>query len=90
MPRSDTLLGGRPDTPVTSYRLLPSGRTGLITAGVLIVAAMAWLITVHQSRSMTGMTNGLGQVGQRMPNDMGLLGVLAMWPPMMTAMMAPR
>ncbi len=90
MPRFDTLLGGRPDTPVTSCRLLPSGRTGLITAGVLIVAAMAWLITVHQSRSMTGMTNGLGQVGQRMPNDMGLLGVLAMWPPMMTAMMAPR
>ncbi len=24
MPRSDTLLGGRPATPVTSYRLLPA------------------------------------------------------------------
>jgi len=59
------------------------------TVGIIVVAAMAWLVTVQQSRSMTGMANGLGQFGQRMPNDMGLLGVLAMWPPMMVDQPAP-
>ena len=46
---------------------------------------LRWMADHRLPVSIHDWTNGLGQVGQRMPNDMGLLGVLAMWPPMVSA-----
>ncbi len=83
------LLGERPDTPATSYRTLPSRSVMITTVAVLAVAAIAWLITVRMAGSMSNMVNGLGQVGRRMPNDMGVGPFLWMWTAMMVAMMAP-
>lgn len=89
MPSPEALLGERPDTPATSYRLLPSGHTVMIAAALLALAAVAWVLTVRDAMMMSGMVNGLGQVGQRMPNDMGPVAFMQMWAVMMTAMMAP-
>ena len=85
----DTLLGDRADTPATSYRTLPSRSTVMITVVVLLVAAIAWFFTLRMAGSMSNMVNGLGQVGRRMPNGMGIGRFLWMWSVMMIAMMAP-
>lgn len=85
----DTLLAGRADTPATSYRSLPSRSTVMLTAAVLIVAVIAWFFTVRMADSMSDMVNGLGQVGRRMPNEMGVGRFVWMWSLMMVAMMAP-
>lgn len=89
MSSAEALLGERPDTPATSYRLLPSGDTVMVAASLLALAAVAWVLTVRDAMMMSGMVNGLGQVGQRMPNDMGPVAFMQMWAVMMTAMMAP-
>ena len=89
MSDASTLIGDRPDTPTTSYRALPSHSTVVTTVAVIVVAAAAWAITIRMAGSMSNMVNGLGQVGRRMPNDMGVGRFLWMWTAMMVAMMAP-
>lgn len=89
MPSPETIVGERPDIPATSYRILPPGRTAVLTLAVVAVAAAAWVITARMAGSMADMVNGLGQVGRRMPNKMGSPSLLWMWTVMMTAMMAP-
>lgn len=63
--------------------------TALVTAWLLGLSAVAWLYTVRQASSMSGMVSGLAQVGRRMPNDMAIPVFLAMWVGMMVAMMFP-
>lgn len=89
MSNAEALLGGRPDTPATSYRELPSRSTLMVTVAVVAVAGIAWFFTVRMAGSMSDMVNGLGQVGRRMPNEMGIGRFFLMWAVMMTAMMAP-
>lgn len=89
MSTAETLLGDRADTPATTYRILPSRSTVVITLAVVVVAAVAWFFTVRMADSMSKMVNGLGQVGRRMPNEMGIGRFLWMWTVMMIAMMAP-
>lgn len=65
-------------------RPLPSSRTtrmqSWVWAGLLIAAALAWMLTIDQARRM-GV--GLGTMGLALP------AFLAMWVPMMAAMMFP-
>lgn len=65
-------------------------RVTLVTTAILLaLAAAAWWSTVDTSRSMSMMVSGLGQVGEREPNDMGALVFWGMWITMMVAMMFP-
>ena len=89
MSSTEVLIGDGPDTPVTSYRALPRHSTLLITLAVVVVAVIAWFFTLRMAGSMSEMVNGLGQVGRRMPNEMGIGRFLLMWSVMMVAMMAP-
>lgn len=82
------LAGGR-----AAVRAAPppvSRRLAVSLGAVLIgLAALAWLLTVRQARSMSDMALGLGQVGARMPADMTAPVFMAMWLAMMSAMMLP-
>ncbi len=89
MSTPQALVGDRPDNPTTTYRLLPSASSVAVTAAIVVFAAIAWVITARMAGSMSNMVNGLGQVGRRMPNEMGLGRFLWMWSAMMIAMMAP-
>ena len=89
MATPNVFIGDRPDTPATSYRLLPTGRTAAIAGGLAVLAALAWAYVVRDASAMSDMVHGLGQVGQRMPNEMGVVAFLEMWAVMMAAMMAP-
>lgn len=69
--------------------LLERRVTVLTTATLVALAALAWYLTTLQSAAMAGMVTGLGQVGTRMPFDVGLPLFMAMWLTMMVAMMFP-
>jgi predicted metal-binding membrane protein len=82
-------LGGRPDTPRSTYDLF-SRRVTLFVVGLLVaLAAVAWWSTVRQASSMSDMVTGLGQVGMRAANDMTVPVFMGMWIAMMVAMMFP-
>ena len=82
-------LGGRPDTPRSTYDLF-SRRVTLFVVGLLVaLAAVAWWSTVRQASSMSDMVTGLGQVGIRAANDMTVPVFMGMWIAMMVAMMFP-
>ena len=67
-----------------------ASRATLILVGLLVgLAGVAWALTIKQAVDMSGMVTGLGQVGSRMPNDMGASLFMAMWLTMMVAMMFP-
>ena len=89
MSSTEVLIGDGPDTPARSYRALPRRSTLMITLSVVVVAVIAWFFTLRMAGSMSEMVNGLGQVGRRMPNEMGIGRFLLMWSVMMVAMMAP-
>jgi predicted metal-binding membrane protein len=69
-------LSGDEDRSVTrsGHRLAP------VTAALLILASAAWFLAVLQMRGMGGMPGVAG---------LGLVGFLAIWAPMMAAMMLP-
>jgi predicted metal-binding membrane protein len=80
---------GRPDTPRSAYAVLQR-RTTIATALVLLaLAALGWWETTRQSDGMTGMVQGLAQVGTAMKFDMTVPLFLGMWTSMMIAMMFP-
>jgi predicted metal-binding membrane protein len=56
---------------------------------LLGLAAVAWVITARAAVGMGSMVSGLGQVGSRMPNEIGAPLFMAMWLAMMVAMMLP-
>jgi len=65
----------------TPLSLAPLRRFNLQAAALLLVAAVAWAVTVTRSRAMGGA--GPGVTGLRLP------AFLVMWTPMMAAMMLP-
>ena len=65
-------------------------RATVATAGALLLLAVAaWWLTIRRSADMTGMVQGLAQVGGPMSFDMVAPVFLAMWVTMMVAMMFP-
>ena len=83
------MTGAAAGTPRSTLTLLGRPMTIAIVATLLGLAAIAWALTVQQAMGMGGMVTGLGQVGARMPNDMGALLFMGMWLTMMVAMMFP-
>lgn len=84
-----TVLDPSQDTPRSAYRALET-RATLTVAGLLVVlAGLAWWATVETSRDMSGMAQGLAQVGVTMPFDTAAPLFLAMWATMVVAMMLP-
>lgn len=64
--------------------------TRRLTVGVLsLLSGLAWLLTIRTAGSMGDMAMGLGQVAQRMPNDLTVPLFISMWVAMMVAMMFP-
>jgi predicted metal-binding membrane protein len=65
-------------------------RVTLTTVSILLAfAAVAWLYTVRQAETMSGMVTGLAQIGSGMPGGIALPVFLGMWLAMMVAMMFP-
>jgi predicted metal-binding membrane protein len=62
-------------------------RTLVLT--LLALSGLAWYVTVRNAGSMSDMAMGLGQVGTRMENDLGVPLFISMWVAMMVAMMFP-
>ncbi len=75
--------------PRDSLAVLNRRATVLTIAGLIVLAAIAWYLTVRQAQSMSDMVSGLGQIGSHMPNDMTIPLFMAMWVLMMVAMMFP-
>jgi predicted metal-binding membrane protein len=86
---STALAADRPDTPRETYGLLPRHVTVRVVVSLLVIAAAGWFVTVLQASSMSDMATGLGQIGSRMPSDMGIPLFMIMWVGMMVAMMFP-
>lgn len=80
---------GGADTPRATYSLLPRRVTTGVVVWLVLLAAVAWVVTVRQATGMSDMVSGLGQVGGLAPNDMTIPVFLAMWVGMMVAMMFP-
>lgn len=78
-----------PDSRRSAYSVLSRRVTALVVGWLVVLSGLAWLASVRQSRSMSDMVSGLGQVGARMPNDMTIPIFLLMWVGMMVAMMFP-
>lgn len=77
------------DAPRTSYSDIER-RAAVTTAGaLLLLAGGAWWLTVRRAQDMSGMVQGLAQVGGPMSFDMTAPVFLAMWVTMMVAMMFP-
>lgn len=77
------------DTPRAAYSVLER-RATIIVGGILLsLAAAACWFTVRHAEDMTGMVQGLAQVGGDATFDMAAPVFLAMWVTMMVAMMFP-
>lgn len=77
------------DQPVASYRRSSGVSTVAVVAGLGIVSAWAWILTIRESDAMSTMVMGLGHIGRLMSMGMSAVGFLEMWAVMMVAMMAP-
>src|SRR4051812_38840133 len=79
----------RPDTPRSAYGVLQR-RATLVTGAVLLaLAGLGWWETTRQADGMTGMVQGIAQVGISMKFAMAVPLFLGMWTSMMVAMMFP-
>jgi predicted metal-binding membrane protein len=81
-----------PGLVVTSTRWQRSRGRRITFADLSLPAAIgvvAWWATVDDAHRMSGMVDGLAQVGRAMPFTTGLLSFLGMWFTMMLAMMLP-
>jgi predicted metal-binding membrane protein len=72
--------------PYAALERRASVATGLALVGL---AGLAWWLTVQRAADMTGMVQGLAQVGGAMSFDMLAPVFLLMWVTMMVAMMFP-
>ncbi|MDX6199110.1 MAG: hypothetical protein QOJ79_2261 [Actinomycetota bacterium] len=77
------------DTPRTAYGVLERRATVTTAGALLLLAAGAWWLTVRRSADMSGMVQGIAQVGGPVSFDMAAPVFLAMWVTMMVAMMFP-
>jgi predicted metal-binding membrane protein len=82
-------VDGSEDTPRSAFALF-SWRINLaVVACLLVFSVVAWLRTVDDARSMSGMVMGLGHIGLLTHGEMGATMFLVMWTVMMVAMMLP-
>jgi predicted metal-binding membrane protein len=77
------------DTPRLAYHALERRATILTAGALLALAGGAWWLTVRRAADMSGMVQGLAQVGGDVSFDMAAPVFLAMWVTMMVAMMFP-
>ena len=82
-------LHSRPDIPTSAFVGTPAVVVFALSGALMACAAGAWWWTVNESRSMSDMVSGLGQVGRRAPNDVAIPLLMVMWVLMMVAMMFP-
>lgn len=77
------------DTPRSAFAVF-SWRVNLAVVVCLVALSIgAWLRTVEDADTMSGMVMGLGQIGSRAQGTMGVTVFLVMWAIMMAAMMLP-
>ena len=77
------------DTPRSAFAVF-SWRINLGVVGALVaLSVVAWIRTVKDAKSMSGMAMGLGQIGSLAQGSMDAGIFLAMWAVMMAAMMLP-
>jgi predicted metal-binding membrane protein len=77
------------DTPRSTFAVF-SWRVNLAVVVCLVAVSIgAWLRTLEDADSMSGMVMGLGQIGARARGTMDVTVFLVMWTIMMTAMMLP-
>jgi len=79
----------REDSPRAAFALLSWRVNVAVVVCLLFFSVLAWLRTVDDARSMSGMVMGLGHVGWRVRGEMGAVTFLVMWTVMMVAMMLP-
>ncbi len=79
----------REDTPRSAFALFSWRVNAAVVVSILVFSVLAWLRTVEDARSMSGMVMGLGHVGSRFRGEMGAAVFLIMWTVMMVAMMLP-
>jgi predicted metal-binding membrane protein len=85
-----TMAAPAADAPPHSAYAVLERRATLVTVGVLLaLATVAWWLTVGTARDMSGMVQGVAQVGSGMPFDMTASVFMSMWLAMMVAMMFP-
>ena len=77
------------DSPRMAYSVLERRATVTTAGALLLLAGGAWWLSIRRAEDMTGMVQGLAQVGGAMPFDMLAPVFLAMWVTMMVAMMFP-
>lgn len=80
---------GRPDTPRSAYVVLQRRATLVTGTLLLLLAGLGWWETTRQADGMSGMVQGIAQVGTAMKFDMTVPLFLGMWTSMMIAMMFP-
>ncbi len=76
-------------SPRMAYSVLERRATVTTAGALLLLAGGAWWLTIRRAEDMTGMVQGLAQVGGAMQFDMLAPVFLAMWVTMMVAMMFP-
>lgn len=87
--RETTTEAAVEERPRSAFGVLQR-RATIANAGVLVLlAGLSWWYTVGNARDMSGMVQGLAQVGRDMPFDMSVVLFLLMWVAMMVAMMFP-
>src|SRR3954469_9097002 len=77
------------DTPRLAYAAIERRATAATVGTLLLLAGGAWWLTVRRAENMSGMVQGLAQVGGPVVFDMAAPVFLAMWVTMMVAMMFP-
>ena len=89
MTATTEFVTGRPDTPRSAYAVLQRRATFATAVVLLGLAGLGWWETTRQSAAMTGMVQGIAQVGSAMSFNMAVPLFLGMWTAMMVAMMFP-
>src|SRR3954471_2078732 len=77
------------DTPRLAYAAIERRATAATVGTLLLLAGGAGWLTVRRAENMSGMVQGLAQVGGGTTFDMAAPVFLAMWVTMMVAMMFP-
>jgi predicted metal-binding membrane protein len=77
------------DTPRSAFSVLQRRVTIAIVGLLVVLAGLSWWNTTGNVRDMSGMVQGIAQVGRDMPFDMSAGLFLGMWVAMMVGMMFP-
>ncbi|TMK81412.1 MAG: DUF2182 domain-containing protein [Actinobacteria bacterium] len=77
------------ERPRSAFTVLQRRVTFGVVGVLIALAAVSWWRTLGSAHDMSGMVQGLAQVGRDMPFDMSAGLFLSMWVAMMVAMMFP-